>query len=86
MIKNMEYMALAKPIVAFDLPEHRVTIQDGALYAKPNDELDFARKISILMENQELRNKMGRINRSRIEEDLNWTHQAKHLISAYAKL
>ncbi|MDB5058050.1 MAG: glycosyl transferase group 1, partial [Chloroflexi bacterium] len=30
--KIMEYMALGKPIVAFDLPEHRITAQRAALY------------------------------------------------------
>ena len=45
MIKMAEYMALAKPIVAFDLTEHRATAGEAALYAKPNDEHDFARLI-----------------------------------------
>jgi glycosyltransferase involved in cell wall biosynthesis len=40
MIKIMEYMALSKPIVAFDLPEHRVSAGESALYACPNEELD----------------------------------------------
>ena len=42
MIKMTEYMALGKPIVAFDLPEHRVTAADAARYAAGNDERDFA--------------------------------------------
>ena len=50
MVKMMEYMALGKPIVAFDLPEHRVTAQDAAVYARPNDELDFAQHIATLMD------------------------------------
>lgn len=55
MPKMMEYMALAEPIVAFDLPEHRVTAQDAALHAQPNDDLDFAMKIGLLMDDPELR-------------------------------
>jgi len=43
-------MALAKPTVAFDLPEHRVTADGAVLYACPNNELDFAQKIATLID------------------------------------
>jgi glycosyltransferase involved in cell wall biosynthesis len=85
-IKIMEYMAAEKPIVAFDLPEHRVTAGDAAIYAKPNDELDFARHISVLMDDQELRERLGRAGKERIESKLAWKHQQKYLIKAYMKL
>ena len=34
MIKMMDYMAMAKPIVAFDLTEHRASAEDAALYSR----------------------------------------------------
>lgn len=86
MIKIMEYMAFNKPTVAFDLPEHRVTAQGSALYAQPNDELDFARHIALLMDHRELRTEMGKIGRARIETELSWTHQEKQLLEAYRTL
>lgn len=86
MIKMMEYMALAKPIVAFDLPEHRVTAQDAAIYARPNDELDFARQIAFLMDDPERRQRMGQIGRERIETGLAWSYQERHLLEAYETL
>jgi len=86
MIKMMEYMALSKPIVAFDLPEHRVTAEDAALYAQPNDELDFARKIELLMDNPDLRKKMGKAGRARVETSLAWIYQQKNLLDAYDAL
>jgi glycosyltransferase involved in cell wall biosynthesis len=86
MIKMMEYMALGKPIVAFDLLEHRNTASDAALYARPNDELDFARQISSLMDDSIKRHSMGRIGRKRIEKELAWHHQAKYLLRAYESL
>lgn len=86
MVKMMEYMALKKPIVAFDLPEHRVTADGAALYARPNDELDFARQIAILMDDPERRKKMGEIGRERVENQLAWSHQKEHLLKAYEKL
>lgn len=86
MIKMMEYMTLGKPIVAFDLPEHRVTAAEAALYARPNDELDFARQIAALMDDPERRAAMGQIARQRIETDLAWPHQAERLLAAYRTL
>lgn len=86
MIKMMEYMALGKPIVAFDLPEHRVTAQASALYARANDERDFARCLAALMDDPERRQQMGRLGRERIERELAWPHQIPHLLAAYAKL
>jgi glycosyltransferase involved in cell wall biosynthesis len=86
MVKMMEYMALGKPIVAFDLPEHRVTAQDAAVYARPNDELDFARQIAALMDDPERRRAMGAKGRKRIEEELAWPHQIGFLLEAYESL
>lgn len=86
MIKMMEYMALGKPVVAFDLPEHRVTAQDAAVYACPNDELDFARQIAALMDDPARRKTMGQIGRERIENGLAWPYQAKRLLNAYRSI
>ncbi len=86
MIKITEYMALGKPIVAFELPEHRVTAQDAAIYARPNDELDFAQKIALLMDDPECRGRMGKLGKQRIETKLAWPYQAKHLLKVYKGL
>jgi len=86
MVKMMEYMALEKPIVAFDLPEHRVTAQDAAAYARPNDEFDFAQQIASLMDDPKRRREMGQTGRGRIEKELAWPHQEKYLLEAYKAL
>jgi glycosyltransferase involved in cell wall biosynthesis len=85
-IKIMEYMALGKPIVAFDLPEHTVTADGAALYACPNDELDFARKIATLIDDPEKRREMGRIGKERVDNELAWSYQKAHLLAAYSRL
>jgi glycosyltransferase involved in cell wall biosynthesis len=77
-------MVSSKPIVAFDLPEHRVTARDAAIYAEPNNEFDFARKIATLIDDPERCREMGRIGRERIEENLSWDHQKKYLQNLYA--
>lgn len=86
MIKMMEYMALSKPIVAFDLTENRFTAQSAALYAKPNDELEFAKAIEQLMDDPERRRVMGEFGRQRIETQLEWRHNAPKLLQAYDSL
>jgi glycosyltransferase involved in cell wall biosynthesis len=85
-IKIMEYMAISKPIVAFDLAEHRVSAGDAALYAEPNNEAAFAEALDTLRQNPELRASMGRIGRARVEQSLGWPHQAEALIAAYRTL
>lgn len=86
MIKIMEYMALKKAVVAFDLPEHRFTAQSAAIYVRPNDELEFARALAQLMDDPKRRHEMGRLGRERIETQLAWTYQAEQLLAAYALL
>ncbi len=86
MIKMMEYMAFGKPIVAFDLPEHRVTAQGAALYARPNDEFDLAQQIATLMDDPQQRREMGRLGKQRVETELAWSYQKEHLLAVYEAL
>ena len=86
MNKIMEYMALGKPIVQFDLTEGKFSAQDASLYAAKNDEVDFARKIAILLDDPELRHRMGRFGRTRVEGVLEWRYEVPKLLAAYDKL
>ena len=83
MIKIMEYMAVEKPIVAFDLPEHRFTAEAAALYVRPNDELEFARALAQLMDDPARRQAMGSFGRRRVETELAWRYSVPHLLEAY---
>jgi glycosyltransferase involved in cell wall biosynthesis len=85
-IKVMEYMAYAKPIVSFDLKETRYSARDAALFVPCNDELAFAKAIARLMDEGELREKMGRFGRERVEHDLQWSVVSRNLVAAYASL
>lgn len=86
MNKIMEYMALAKPVVQFDLTEGRYSAQEASVYAKPNDAVDLARHIVDLLDDPALRAQMGRIGRERVERELSWDHQVPKLLQAYAAL
>jgi glycosyltransferase involved in cell wall biosynthesis len=83
MIKIMEYMAFGLPVVLFDLKEGRRSAGPAALYARPNDPIDLANQLIILMNNRELREKLGKCGRKRIEELMNWEREQKILLDAY---
>jgi glycosyltransferase involved in cell wall biosynthesis len=86
MNKALEYMAMAKPTVAFDLHETRVSCADAALYARPNSVRDLARKILELADNPELRMRMGRTGQQRILTQLAWPFSIPALLAAYDRV
>ncbi|MCA9887261.1 MAG: glycosyltransferase family 4 protein [Anaerolineae bacterium] len=86
MIKMMEYMSVAKPIVAFDLTEHRRSAGEAAVYAQANDPADYAAKIITLLDDADLRAQLGQVGRQRVEDELAWEHQEKALLGLYAKI
>jgi glycosyltransferase involved in cell wall biosynthesis len=86
MIKIMEYMALGKPIVQFDLKEGRLSAGEASLYCdKINSVSSFADKILWLLENPDERKRMGEFGRKRVEEQLAWQYSVENLLAAYQK-
>src|SRR5262249_57435846 len=83
MIKVAEYMALSRPVVAFDLRETRATAGDTALYAPPNDDDAYARLISALLDDEQKRLELGTRARERFERELTWQQSAQQLLAAY---
>ena len=86
MNKIMEYMALGKPIVQFDLTEGRVSAQQASLYARRNDEIDFAAKVVELIDDPQARQRMGEFGRHRVNHELEWRYEAPKLLAAYDAL
>ncbi len=83
MNKIMEYMALGKPIVQFEVKEGRFSAGDSSLYAKPNDPVDFARKIAELADDPAKRAEMGAFGFRRVHDHLGWEHERPKLLAAY---
>lgn len=83
-IKVAEYMAMGKPIVAYDLPETRFTAQEAAIYVPPGDTKEYGQALAALMDNPAQRQHMGTFGRERILSDLSWEHQKQNLFQAYA--
>jgi glycosyltransferase involved in cell wall biosynthesis len=84
--KIMEYMSLAKPIVAFDLREHRFTADQAAVYVPPNDERAFAQALAELMDDSPRRVSLGMIGSCRIRTQLAWDYSVPNLLHAYRKV
>ncbi len=79
-------MALGKPTVGYGLAEQRVTAGEAALYAKSNDPLDMARQIARLIEDPDLRSRMGAFGQKRVREELAWQHQKERFLRICAGL
>jgi glycosyltransferase involved in cell wall biosynthesis len=85
MNKIVEYMALARPIVSYDLVEARVSAGDAAIYAASNDERSFAAAIGELLDDPARRARMGEAGRRRLETSLSWSHSERELLRAYER-
>ena len=87
MIKIMEYMALGKPIVQFDLSEGRFSAGEASLYADTGNAVaDFASKILWLLERPAERERMAVYGRERVERELAWEHSVPNLLAAYEEV
>jgi len=86
MNKILEYMACGRPIVAYDLREHRYSAAEGALYAEPNRPEKLAARIAELLDDPALRERMGAYNRRRFLDQMAWEYSARELLNAYGGL
>ncbi len=86
MIKIMEYMALGKPIVQFDLKEGRFSAGEAAIYASATEPLDksFASQIAWLLDHPEERRWRGAFGQKRVREELAWKYSVPNLLDAYS--
>lgn len=86
MNKTMEYMAFGLPVVAFDLRETRVSAAAAAVYVTPNDIREYAKAIVDLMDDEDTRAQLGKVGRTRVEDELAWSHQERAYLGAYQRL
>ncbi len=84
MNKIMEYMAMSRPIVSFELREARVSAGEAAVYAPANDELEFAKLTARLLDDPDERARMGKYGNERVGGPLSWDNSRKALLAAYA--
>jgi glycosyltransferase involved in cell wall biosynthesis len=85
MTKLMEFMAMRKPSVSFELKEARFSAGDSAVYVPSNDWKAFARAIAELLDDPARRERMGEAGLQRIRSDLSWANSETQLLAAYAR-
>ena len=87
MNKTMEYMALGLPVLAFDLPETRVSAGDAARFvAREAGAEEYARALLALLDDPARREEMARAGRRRVEDELAWVHQERGYLAVVEEL
>ena len=86
MNKIVEYMAFGKPVVAFDLKEHRYSAQQAALYATPNRIEELASLTNDLLNDPDRRREMGKLGALRVRNELAWDYSIPPLLAAYQRI
>lgn len=86
MIKIMEYMMFARPIVQFYTREGEVTAGESSLYVREPSVQKFAHAILTLLDDSARRDRMGSLGRRRIEDQLEWGKQKAYLAEAYHRI
>jgi len=81
----LEAMACSTPVVATNLPGVRSVFKNGreGLLAKPGDVDDLANKITAILNDKKLAEKMGRAGRELVESKYTWNKVGKRLDSIY---
>jgi len=84
--KIIEYLAFGKPVVAYDLTEHRRTALDAAQYVEPNDAFKLSIATHELLMDPERRSAMGSFGQRRFRAHLAWENSEQELIALYSRL
>jgi len=80
-LKIMEYMAMAKPIIASSLGDNSVLLKDGCgLLVKPGRVNDVISAIDTLISNPRLSQEMGRRARERVISNYTWRHNVNRVL------
>jgi glycosyltransferase involved in cell wall biosynthesis len=85
MNKLMEFMAMGKPSVSFDLKEGRYSARDAAIYVPGNDWRAFGAAIVELLDDPQRRARMGAIGLHRIRNEISWARSEENLRAAYER-
>ena len=84
--KMIEYLAFGKPVVAFDLTEHRRTAEGAAEYVEPNNDIKLSVATRELLLDEDRRLEMGRRGQERFRAHLAWEKSERELIALYSRL
>jgi glycosyltransferase involved in cell wall biosynthesis len=83
MNKVLEYMAFGKPQVLFDLVESRASAGRAAWYVAESSSIKLAEAIQQLLDDPDLRRKMGQAGAERFKQMVDWGESVAQLERAY---
>jgi len=84
--KPFDYMASSIPFIFSNFKYWETIFSECGLSVNPEDPKDIAEKIQSLLENKELRIKLGKRGRELVETKYNWENESKKLIDLYKEL
>jgi len=85
-VKCFEYMACGIPMVISDFPYWKKLFRDYALFANPKDPQDIANKIKVFIDDEELRDKIGKAGMLAVQNEYSWEAESKKLLNLYKEL
>lgn len=84
-LKIVEYLASGKAIVASNVGEVPNMLGQAGILTQPGDIASLAEGIIKLIEDDNLRNGLGKLARERAEKKYNWAVTSENLLRAYAR-
>ncbi|MCK4352478.1 glycosyltransferase family 4 protein [candidate division WOR-3 bacterium] len=82
-LKVYEYMSAGRPIVAYGYEEIRKVVRDAGLLAPPNNLHQFIENIRTLVNNKDLREKLGEKGRKIAEQEYSWDTRAQETVKIF---
>jgi glycosyltransferase involved in cell wall biosynthesis len=84
--KAFEYMSTSLPMIMSDFSLWRELFHECALFANPLDPHDIAEKMTMLINDTQLRRRLGRAGRRLVERSCSWETEVTKLDSLYRRL
>jgi glycosyltransferase involved in cell wall biosynthesis len=84
--KVINYMGAGLPVVCFEGKNNRRFMGEGGIYAAGDKVENLAEKIIWAVKNPEEAEKLGKLNKKRVEEVFSWNNSIKATVEAFEKL
>jgi len=84
--KVINYMGAGLPVVCFEGKNNRRFLGDGGIYAADNKIENLAGRIVWAIENEKEAQKLGNMNKKRVEEVFSWNNSIKDTVQAFESL
>jgi len=84
-VKLFEYMAMGKPIIASNIGQLGEILEHGktGLLIEPGNYKELTEYILTLLEDEQLKRKLGKNARSEVEKKYTWEHNARRIMEIY---